>query len=57
MKRTITSTLFLAALLIFGVEQTAHAQAKPASAPRYKDAVGENPTADADIQVVAAYLN
>ena len=57
MKRTITSTLFLAALLIFGVEQKAHAQAKPASVLRYKDAVGENPTADADIQVVAAYLN
>ena len=57
MKKTITSTLFLAALLIFGVEQTAHAQAKPAPTPRYKDAVGENPTADADIQVVAAYLN
>ena len=25
--------------------------------PRYKDTVGENPTADADIQVVASYLN
>ncbi|WP_158010794.1 nuclear transport factor 2 family protein [Hymenobacter lapidarius] len=25
--------------------------------PRYKDVVGENPTADADIQVVTNYLN
>ena len=57
MKRTITSTLFLAALLISGVELTAHAQVKPGSTSRYKDVVGENLTADADIQVVAAYLD
>ena len=58
MNKSITSTLIFAALLVCGVETRAQAQAKPASqAPRYKDAVGENPTADADIQVVAAYLS
>ena len=36
---------------------TAHAQAKPTPQLRYKDTVGENPTADADIQVVTDYLN
>lgn len=58
MKRTTTSTLLLAALLISGVEMTAQAQAKPTpKAPRYQDMVGENPAADADIQVVTNYLN
>ena len=49
--------LFFAAFLVSGVEMTAHAQAKPTPQPRYKDIVGENPTADADIQVVTDYLN
>jgi len=57
MKKTITSTLILAALLVSGAGTTAQAQTKPAPQHRYKDAVGENPTADADIQVVTNYLN
>ena len=58
MNKSITSSLIFAALLICGVETRAQVQTKPApQVPRYKDMVGENPTADADIQVVASYLN
>ena len=57
MKKTITPILFLATFLVSGVEMMAHAQAKPVPQSRYKEYVGESPTADADIQVVTDYLN
>lgn len=49
--------LSVATLVLAGATHLVQAQTKPVSAPHYKDLVGENPAADADIQVVAAYLN
>ena len=57
MKKHLTATLLFAALLISGVTLTAQAQAKPAAPAHYKDLVDDNPTAEADIQVVTNYLN
>jgi ketosteroid isomerase-like protein len=57
MKKFVTSVLFSAAFLLSAVEMNAQAQSKPAATSRYTDRVGENPTADADIQVVTNYLN
>ena len=56
MKNMITPTLLFAALLFAAVELPVQAQTKAPVPPRYKDVVGENPTADADIQVGRASL-
>jgi ketosteroid isomerase-like protein len=56
MKKTI-QTCLLATSLLFCVSLTAtHAQTAPA-AYHQKDVIGENPTADQDIQTVSDFLN
>ena len=57
MKKHLTSTLLFAAMLVSAANLTAQAQTKPAAPARYADLVGDNPTAEADIQVVTNYLN
>ena len=57
MKKTITPTLLVAALLVAAANLTAQAQTKPAPQPRYTDLVADNPTADADLQTVGSYLS
>ena len=57
MKKTITPTLLVAALLVAAANLTAHAQTKPAPQPRYTDLVGDNPTTEADLQTVGSYLS
>jgi hypothetical protein len=56
MKKTIQLTLLFAAFLLTVFSTTAQAQSKPAAQPRYKDVVGENPNAEADMKVVSDYL-
>ena len=57
MKKTITPTLLVAALLVAAANLTAHAQTKPAPQPRYADRVGDNPTTEADLLTVGSYLS
>jgi ketosteroid isomerase-like protein len=54
MKKLIQTTMFLALLLFAASVTRAHAQAAPT---HYKDAVGDNPTADADIKTVTDFTN
>lgn len=56
MKKTIKLTLLFAAILLSVMATTAQAQSKSAAQPRYKDVVGENPTAEADMKVVSDYV-
>ena len=48
--------LAVAASLLF-MGTNAQAQNTPASAPRYKDMVVDNPTAEADMKVVGDFIN
>lgn len=57
MKKALTTTLFLASLLLTVATSSVQAQTKPASQPRYKDTMEANPNADADIKVVSEYVN
>jgi hypothetical protein len=56
MKKTLQSCLLLAAaLVLFSVTKV---QAQTAAAPmHYKDAIGDNPTAEADIKTVTDFTN
>ena len=54
MKKSITKGLLLAILLCPIALTTAHAQAKP---PTYRDMVGDNPNAEADIKLVTDYVH
>ncbi len=53
MKKTIQLTLLFAALLLTVIATTAQAQSKTPAQPRYKDVIGENPNAEADMKVVS----
>ena len=56
MKKSIQACLLLAAaLVLFSVAKT-EAQTAPA-AVRYKDAIGDNPNAEADIKIVSDFTN
>jgi ketosteroid isomerase-like protein len=57
MKKTITSTMLFVAFLLTFATNSVQAQTKPATPARYKDAVEENPNADADIKIVTEYVN
>jgi ketosteroid isomerase-like protein len=56
MKKTIQLTLLFAALLLTVIATTAQAQSKTPAQPRYKDVIGENPNAEADMKVVSDYV-
>ena len=55
MKKHLTPTLFCAALLVSATTRTAQAQVP--TLPPQRTLIGDNPTADADIQTVHSYLN
>jgi hypothetical protein len=57
MKKTVTSTMLFAALLLTVATNSVQAQTKPATPARYKDTVEENLSADADIKIVTEYVN
>jgi ketosteroid isomerase-like protein len=57
MKKPITKSLLFAILMVSIVCTSAKAQTSTAKAPRYKDFVGENPDADADVKLVSDYVN
>ena len=57
MKKIINLKLVVAALFLTIAATTAQAQSKPAAQPRYKDLVGDNPTAEADMKVVSDFIN
>jgi ketosteroid isomerase-like protein len=56
MKKTCTTGLLLATLLLF-IGTKSMAQSANAPQTKYKDMIGENPAADADIKLVGNYLN
>jgi ketosteroid isomerase-like protein len=56
-KKTTTSCLFLATLFLMLSTVVVHAQSGPSAQPRYKDMVGENPSAEADIKTASDYIN
>lgn len=57
MQKTIKLTLLLVVFVLTALTSTAQAQSTPSSQPRYKDVVGENPNAEADIKVVSDFVN
>ena len=57
MKKTITNGFLLAILMLAIGFTSAKAQSPTAKQPRYKDIVGENPDAEADIKLVSDYVN
>jgi ketosteroid isomerase-like protein len=57
MKKTISKTLLLALLMVCFGFTSAYAQPSTTKTPRYKDFVGENPNADADIKFVSDYVD
>ncbi|HEY5122335.1 MAG TPA: hypothetical protein VIK14_01225 [Ignavibacteria bacterium] len=57
MKKTIKLSLLFATLMFPVFSTGAQAQSTPASQPRYKDLVVENPNAESDIKIVGDFLN
>jgi ketosteroid isomerase-like protein len=57
MKQPITKNLLLAILMLSIVFTSAKAQTSMAKEAHYKDFVGENPDADADVKLVSDYVN
>lgn len=57
MKKSFLQGLLLASLLLVILTSKSEAQTSPVNQPTYKEMVGLNPTAEADIKVVADYLN
>lgn len=57
MKKTITKGFLLALLMLAIGFTSAKAQSPSDKQPRYKDMIGENPNAEADIKLVSDYVN
>ncbi len=57
MKRTITRSLLFGACVLFGFVATAQTKSASTAKTSYKNNVGENPNADADIKIVSDFLH
>ena len=57
MKKLIKSALLLASFATQVFVTIVHAQTAPATPPRYKDVVADNPNAEADMKVVGDFVN